>query len=94
LVHVSELENFLYGNTTVFTTSSSNVQAMQYDGDRQLLLIWFKGGGKSNRRYTYRGVDEQKARRFYLAASRGRWTWEEIRWPGILPQSGPIISPP
>jgi hypothetical protein len=70
LVDPRLVDDFLYAGMVIYTINSSNVQAMQYDADHRLLYIWFNGGGYRNRRYTYSGVHEAMAKRFYLAASR------------------------
>jgi hypothetical protein len=95
-VSPDQLDDFLHAGARVTTENSTNVQAMQYDAEHQLLYIWFNGGTpvrRWHRRYTYSGIGEAMARRFYEAASRGHWTWREIRWPGKSPLQGPIYDP-
>jgi hypothetical protein len=94
LVDRSLLDDFLHLGKTIHTTTSSNVQAMQYDEDHKLLTIWFNGGGLKNRRYVYAAVQPSMAERFYLAASKGSWVWSEIRRPNYPFLDKTVSRPP
>jgi hypothetical protein len=86
-------DDFLFAGLVIHTTSSSNVQAIAYDADHKLLYVWFYGGNRPNRRYTYSGIHIEMARRFFMAASKGKWVWKEIRRPGY-PYLDKTVRPP
>jgi hypothetical protein len=87
-------DDFLFGNKVIHTTGiSSNVQAISYDANTRILLIWFYGGNQPNRRYSYKSIHLEVARRFFRAASKGKWVWSDIRRAGI-PYLDKTIAPP
>lgn len=69
----SPLMKFLYGE--IVEVSSTNVQYIQYDRDRQLLYIAYKNGAW----YVYYDVDGAEAESLFVAPSAGGWVWDHLR---------------
>lgn len=71
--NLSPVMAFLYGDITPVT--SSNVELIQFDRERQLLYIQYKNGAW----YCYYDVDAHEAESFFNAPSKGGWVWDHLR---------------
>lgn len=58
-----------------FFVHSSNLVMAQYFQKENKMSIEFKNGAV----YLYNGISEQEAISFYIAMSKGGWTWDNIR---------------
>lgn len=71
----AEAEEFLYLDVTVETPQSSNVADISYNAAKSELYVTFKNGYI----YAYYGITVELAYDFYIAASKGRWVWDNLR---------------
>lgn len=55
--------------------SSSNIAAVEYDRDNQVLRVGFRSGGV----YEYEGVGDQIYQAFLAAPSKGRFFYQFVR---------------
>ena len=74
IVPADQVSRFLYEGA-VFPVFSTNVEMAQYDHEKNVLIITFKGGSQ----YAYSNVSLQEAIGFAQAGSKGGWVWSNLR---------------
>lgn len=70
-----EAEEFLYFGLKIQTPQSSNVAWMEYFPDKEKLHVGFN----NTYVYEYLGITVELAYDFYIAVSKGRWVWDNLR---------------
>lgn len=74
IVPPDQIARFLY-ERAIFPVFSTNVEAAQYDHEKNILIITFKEGSQ----YAYSNVSLQEAVGFAQSASKGGWVWNNLR---------------
>lgn len=70
-----ESQEFLYFGVHVHTPQSSNVAEIWYDVEQTKLFVTFK----NTYTYEYFDIPVELAYDFFIAVSKGRWVWDNLR---------------
>lgn len=73
-ISAEEVEAYVYKGAAL-PVHSSNVEHIQYDINKKVLIVSFHGGGQ----YSYQQVSEQEAINFAQAFSKGKFIWDTFR---------------